>query len=226
MEVFISDKVVIVDENKRISSGYTRTGNVYLLNDQQVIKLYHCIKPCYNDYHRCRLDILREQKVEKFIMPHDIAYDENGNIIGHTMKYVTGRDGDTILRLNSKFFIEELEKVYYEVSTFSQNNIILDDLASCNVKVNDSGIFFIDTDDYIIRTRLDYDKNMNDNNFKINTYLKNVFARKYSYEKSVVVYNMFDSYDIFYKEAIKYYKPNQSVKSLVRRMIRKNKNRV
>lgn len=224
MEVFISDKIVSVDEKKLISSG-TRTGNVYLLNDKQVIKLYNYINPVYNYYNKNRLDILGMQKVDKFIMPLDIAYDIEGNVIGYTMKYVQGSDGEAILRLSSKFLIEELEKIYEEVSILSRNNIVLDDLAICNLIVNKSGIYFIDTDDYIIRTRLDYDKNMLDSNFNINTLLKDIFSKRYSYRKNESVNNMFDSYDIFYKEAISYYKPNQTVESLVKCMIR-NKNRV
>lgn len=221
MDVFISDNIVRVDENNLISSGYTKTGNVYLLNNEHVIKLYRYIIPYYNEYNRNRLNILREQKVEKIVMPHDIAYDVEGNIVGYTMKYVEGKDGDAILRLSSKFLIEELEKIYDEVSILSQNNIVLDDLAACNLIVNESGIYFIDTDDYIIRTRLDYDKNMKDSNFNINTLLKDIFAKSYSYRRNERVNNMFDSYDIFYKEAMKYYKPNQTVKSLVKCMIRK-----
>lgn len=220
MEVFISDKVVIVDEKKRISSG-TRTGNVYLLNDKQVIKLYNYINPIYNYYNKNRLDILGMQKVDKFIMPLDITYDIEGNVIGYTMKYVKGRDGKAILEVSSKFLIEELEKVYEDVTILSQNNIVLDDLAVCNGIVNKSGIYFIDTDDYIIRTCLDYDKNVKDSNFNINTLLKDIFVMRYSYRKNDAVNNMFDSYDIFYKEAIKYYKPNQTVKSLVKCMIKK-----
>ena len=221
MDVIISDKIVCVDENKLISSGSTRTGNVYLLNNRHVIKLYRYIIPYYNDYHRNRLDILSKLKVKKFIMPLDIVYDVEGNIIGYTMKYVPGKDGDAILGLSSKFLIEELEKVYDEVSILSKNNIVLDDLAACNLIVNESGIYFIDTDDYIIRTSLDYDKNMKDSNFNINTLLKDIFAKGYFYRKNDNVNNMFDSYDIFYKEAARYYKPNQTVKSLVKCMIRK-----
>ena len=137
------------------------------------------------------------------------------------MKYVEGKDGNVIWKLSSKFFIEELEKVYEEVSILSKNNIVLDDLVSCNLIVNESGIYFIDTDDYKIRTRLDYEKNMKDSNFNINTLLKEIFARSYRYRKNDTINNMFDSYDIFYKEAINYYKPNQTVKTLVKSMIRK-----
>ena len=222
MEVIISNNKVWVDENKIISSGYTRTGDVYLLNDDEVVKLYRCIIPYYNDYHRNKLDTLRKPKVKKFIMLLETVYDYDGNIIGYTMKYIKGNDGDAILTLSSKFFIEELEKVYYEVSILSQNNIVIDDLVVCNVIVNGNGIFFIDTDEYIIRTRLDYDKNMRDSNFNINTFLKEIFARSYSYRKNDDINEMFDSFDIFYKEAMKYYKCNQTVKSLVRCMI-KNK---
>jgi len=221
MDVIISDKMVRVDENKIISSGKTRTGDVYLLDNKYVIKIYRYIFPYYNEYHRTRLDILCKQKLDKFIMPFDIAYDVEGNIVGYTMKYIEGKDGDVIWKLSSKFLIEELEKVYEEVSILSQNNIVLDDLAACNLIVNESGIYFIDTDDYKIRTRLDYEKNMKDSNFNINTLLKDIFARSYRYRKNDIVNNMFDSYDIFYKEAIKYYKLNQTVKSLVRTMIRK-----
>lgn len=220
MEVFISDKNVYVDENKLISSGYTRTGNVYLLNDEEVIKLYHCVNTCYNDYYRKRLDILSKLCVANFIMPLETVYDKEGNIIGHTMKYIKGKEGDAILKLSSKLLIEELEKLCEEVSILSQNNIVLDDLVPCNVIVNKSGIFFIDTDDYIIRNRLDYNKNMVDSNFNINIFLKDIFARGFSYKKNDYVDRIFDSYDVFCKEAMHYYKPNQTVKSLVKRMIR------
>ena len=63
--------------------------------------------------------------------------------------------------------------------------IVLDDLAACNVIVNESGMFLIVTDDYIIRTRLDYNKNMVDSNFNINAFLKEMFARNFSYKKNV-----------------------------------------
>lgn len=221
MEVFISNNKVIVDENKLISSGYSRIGNVYIFDNEHVIKLYHYINSSYNDYRKNRLDILHQQKVKKFIMPLDIAYDMEGNIIGYTMKYVKGKEGKSILNLSSKFLIEELEKIYDEVSILSQNNIVIDDLAACNLIVNKSGIYFIDTDDYIVRTRLDYDKNMRDSNFNINTLLKDIFAIKYNHRNNIDVYNIFDSYDFFYEEAKKIYKPNQSVKSLVKCMIRK-----
>ena len=46
-------------------------------------------------------------------------------------------------------------------------------------------MFLIVTDDYIIRTRLDYNKNMVDSNFNINAFLKEMFARNFSYKKNV-----------------------------------------
>ena len=220
MYVIISDKVVKVNENSLISSGYTMKGNIYLLGDNEVIKLYHYVNSCSNELRRGKLECLSKIDVKKFIMPLEIVYDEKGNVIGHTMKYIRGNNGDAILRCSSKFLIEELEKVHEEVSILSLNNIVIDDLIADNVIVNENGIFFIDTDEYIIRTRLNYEKNMIDSNFNINIFLKEIFARNYLYRKNDDIYNMFDSYDIFYEIAKKYYKPNQNVKSLVKCMIR------
>lgn len=221
MDVIISDKIVRVDENKLISSGYTRSGNVYLLSGDVVIKLYNYIDSCVNELRREKLELLSKMDVKKFIMPVDIVYDECGNVIGHTMKYVKGNNGDSLLKCSSRFLIEELEKVHEELSILSLNNIVIDDLMADNVIVNNDGMFFIDTDEYRIRTRLDYDKNMNDSNFNINVFLIEIFSRSYFYRNNDAVNNMFHYFDIFYKEAMKYYRPNQTVKSLVRCMIRK-----
>lgn len=219
MDVFISGNRVFVDENKIISSGYTRTGNVYLLNDDYVLKLYRNINPQYHDYYKNKLDTLHKLKTIKFIMPLEITYDENGNVIGYIMKYIKGENGDAIVRLSSKFLIEELEKVHNEVEILSQNNVVIDDLIADNIIVNENGLHFIDVDDYITRVRLDYDRNMTDSNFCINSFLKEIFARMYYYKKNECIYEMFDDYCIFYKEAMNYYRPNQTVESLVRLMV-------
>ena len=219
MDVFISDSVFFLDKNKIISNGFTRTGDVYLLNDEKVIKIYRTTNTEFNTLYKNELEQLQNLNVQKFITPIELVYDENENIIGYTMRYIKGSNGDSILDLNSKFFLEELEKVYDEMSILSKGNVVIDDVIADNVIVNENGLHFIDTDDYIIRTRLNYNKNMKDSNFAINIFLKEIFARMDLYKNNVNFNNMFDNEDIFYKEALKYYKPEETVKSLVKRMV-------
>ena len=101
VEAFISDKNIYVDENILIGGG--KSGNVYLLNDEEVIKLYSYVIPYCNSHHQNKLDILRKSSVTNWIIPLEIVYNEEGNIIGYTMKYINGKDGDAILKLSSKF---------------------------------------------------------------------------------------------------------------------------
>lgn len=219
MIVFLSNKDIFVDENRLISTD-TKTGNVYLFDERKVIKIFKYINHEYNDYLKNKLNILRQLNVNKFITPMEIVYDEYGNVIGYTMKYVNGKNGYAILNYSSKFLLEELEKIYKDMSILSTNNIVIDDLTADNVIINNNGIYFIDVDDYIIRTKSNYDKNMMDSNFNLNRFFKEMFFKTYLYRKNDLINKMFNDYSYFYDEASKLYKPNQSVKSLVRSMIK------
>lgn len=219
MDVLISDKRISINDNQKISNGFTKTGNVFLLNDTEVIKIFRYVHPQFNEQLKNKLEILHRLKLKKFVLPTTLVYDENGNVIGYTMKYIKGENGDAILKYSSKFLLEELEKIYEEVSILSQNNIVIDDLIVDNVIVNEHGIFFIDVDDYILRARANYESNMKDSNFEINVMLKEIFARMFSYKKNVLINEMFDSFEYFSLQASGYYKQNQTVKDLVKLMI-------
>jgi len=220
MNLFIEGKKIFVADKQMISNGYTRTGDVYLLDEEKVVKIYRYIDSNYNDYYKTKLDTLSKLTTNKFIKPLEIVYDKKGNIAGYTMKYIIGDNGDAILKCSTEFLINELEKIQEELTILSKNCVIIDDLIADNVKVNKDGMYFIDLDDYIIRTVLDYEKNIRDNNFFLNIFFKEIICRMYSYQKNELISDLFDDFASLYDEIIKFYKKNQTVESLVKNMVR------
>ena len=220
MQVIISNDIVDIDDSRLIGKG--GGSNVYLFGDK-VIKLYrHSYSAYLSNFDKYRLESLMKLKLEHFIVPMEIVYNEFGNIAGYTMKYINGENGNCIMNLNSGFFVEQLEKIFDELDILSKENIVIDDLHVDNILVNEDGIYFIDCDGYNFKNRLDYYKNFIDSNFCVNMFLKELFFRngfkKYDYRME----KLFDNYDLFYEKAKLFYKPNQTVKSLVKKMIRGN----
>lgn len=221
--MYINGKYIDLNELIDIKrSG--QSGKVYKYNDLAV-KISKRSEPRFNEY---KLDIynrLKEvQETKRIIMPKDLIYDEFGNIIGYTMPFVNGDHGEAINKLTIKKFLEEIKVILEDIKILVNHSIIIDDHNPNNIKVNENGIYLIDTEGYAFKTSFNYEKHLADSLFNLNNLIKNCFTKcKYirnNYNELNAIFNNYDDICGFF---LKSSKEDELVETYIKRLIRKEK---
>ena len=223
MKLIISGKIIDSSELIDIKrSG--ESGNVYRYNDL-AIKIRKGNSSEYNDERKYIFDRLKEvEGTNKIIIPKDLIYDVQGNIIGYTMPFIYGGHGEKINTLTTKFLLEELKLIVEDIKKLTENNIVFNDSNTNNIIVNENGIFLIDSDGFLFETKNDYNKYFVQSLQKLCNMIKACFE----YDK-YVNNNYFEL-----NQAIKYYydihtmlekskKKDEKVNLCVKRLIKKQK---
>ena len=147
--MFINNEEINIDESSKIGLG--RSSYVYLYN-KKAVKIYNDYGEKTNELYNYRLAKLKSLKLNHFILPKEIVYDESSNIIGYTMDYIKGCDGKIINYLDFNFFKKNILEIYKEALILSKNNILVYDVFSANVIINYKSIYIIDTDGFLFNS--------------------------------------------------------------------------
>ena len=121
-----------------------RVHNYY---DDFVMKIHHD-KPekMILDEETCKA--ISNIKTERFILPDDIIYDEDGNYKGYTVRYVDYKR-PKVRNLKINRVIDEFYTLEKDVDILTKNNVLIDDLKIFNT-IFSNGIYVCDPGSYTI----------------------------------------------------------------------------
>lgn len=154
LNVFINHMIIEINASFELASG--GEGTVYEIDSNTVAKIYHDgIKPI--DVRKFKF--LKKLDQNYFVSPLDIVHDDNGRVIGYTMKYVD-QSFFPLSNVYSKKFCQNngidkkvklkiIERLIAAVKYAHQQDVIIGDLNPYNILVNNQGVVrLIDTDSY------------------------------------------------------------------------------
>lgn len=145
---------VEIDSNKELGSG--GEGAIYEIDPLIVAKIYHDgVKPI----NQKKFNFLSKLDPNYFIAPLELLYNQKGDVIGYTMKYldqsffplsnVYGKNFCKTNGITKKVKLKIIEKLIAAVNYAHQENVVIGDLNPFNIMVNKNGVVkFIDVDSY------------------------------------------------------------------------------
>ena len=183
MKYIIKDKVYSFtkEDLDYLFIGKGEEGSCYRIRnyrDDFVMKIFHSNpEKKVLDEETCKT--LTEIDMDKFILPNELVYDEDGKYIGFTTKYVSFKK-PKIRNLKIGKVIDEFCKLEKEVGILSENNVFIDDLDYYNTIFSD-GIYICDPGSFSLA------ENQNQERFA------NYYNRKRitEYEIEEIIFNLF-----------------------------------
>lgn len=112
-------------------------------NGEEVYKIYKD-NPLVTKLSLDGVNRLRKLKLKRFIVPNGPIFDEDGNFIGYSSKYLNEEKFSKIFDLDGKTFKRELRLLLEDVKQLTKNGIEIDDLHLSNLVLSDGSLYFID----------------------------------------------------------------------------------
>lgn len=183
MKYIIKDKVYSFtkEDLESFFIGKGEEGSCFRIRnyrDDFVMKLFHSNpEKKVLDEETCKT--LTEIDTEKFILPTELVYDEDGNYTGFITKHVSYKK-PKIRNLKIGRVIDEFCKLEKDVDTLTKNNVFIDDLHYYNTIFSD-GIYICDPGSFSLA------ENENQERFA------NYYNRKRitEYEIEEIIFNLF-----------------------------------
>lgn len=143
-----------IDDNKEIARG--GEGRIMDISSDKVAKIY---LPNIKPLSEIKFNELSELKVNIFIKPEELLFDEHKRVIGFTMVKIPSNFFPLLSIFNKPFCVREgitpkikniiIERIIDAVKFAHSKNIIIGDLNPYNILVNDLGmVYFLDVDSY------------------------------------------------------------------------------
>ena len=143
-----------IDDNKEIARG--GEGRIMDVSSDKVAKIY---LPNIKPLSEIKFNELSELKVNIFIKPEELLFDDRKRIIGFTMVKVPSNFFPLLSIFNKTFCTREgvtlkikniiIDRIIDAVKFAHSKNIIIGDLNPYNILVNDLGmVYFLDVDSY------------------------------------------------------------------------------
>ncbi len=217
MKLFIGDRLLNMtsEELDRLYLNEGSEGVIYK-NGEEVYKIYKD-NPMIDKLSLEQVDRLRKLKLKRFIVPNNPIFDEDGNFVGYSSRFLNEEKFSKIFDLDGKTFKKELRLLIDDVKNLTKNGIEIDDLHLSNIVLSDGSLYFIDMggfkhseDDDLERTnmfRFQY--------FIISSLLALPLSKK-NRKKFENKYSAFENFDSF----IDSIDDNESVKNFSKRVIR------
>ena len=120
---------------------------VHNYRDDFVMKIHHD-KPEKKILDEDTCKVLKDIETERFILPEDIIYDEDGNYLGYTLPYVDYRR-PKIRNLKIRNVIDEFYILEKDVDILTDNYVLIDDLRIFNT-IFSNGIYVCDPGSYTL----------------------------------------------------------------------------
>ena len=161
MQLFVNDRIVSIDTNKRpYKSG--SEGKLYL-KDDKLYKIYYKDRLHENLYHKYVYHkYLSNLNTNQIDLPSELISDKKRNYLGYTTKLITKKNTgfkDTTL-LDSKIFLQNLKNILEEIDYLTDNNVALKDVSPINFILNDDIMHIIDPGRYIVSDIKDKKNNL------------------------------------------------------------------
>lgn len=119
-------------------------GNIYKLSDEECLKVYKGKPDIIN---KEILEYIKKLNLKRFYEIHELLYNKNNQFKAHTMKYYLPEEID-ILTEPIDYTLSNIFNILDSVNTLTQNNILICDMHTGNIIINNDGITIIDTDLY------------------------------------------------------------------------------
>ena len=135
---------------KKITSG--RSGNIYLTNDNKVLKMFKSTSFTYIKDREETLRSIKKLNIKEVVKPTNLVY-YNGIFVGYIMEYLP--EGKSLLELCKEYNFEEklekLKKLEEVMKKLHDKKIYICDLNPNNILFdNDGNIRLIDCDSFIV----------------------------------------------------------------------------
>lgn len=171
---YLNNDTINLELNKMIIIGEGKEGVVYKYNNNECIKIFNGNR---NNGQLLKINeekfkLFTELKTDRIILPSNLLYDINNQIVGYLMKYINDRfDIDYIRNKNISFITSELKDLKKDIEILNDNDILINDLKPSHLLYN-NGFYLIDSSLY---SNYQYDKVLNYNAIERNIFLVNGF---------------------------------------------------
>lgn len=178
--------------NPKFKLGTGSYGSVYKIDEKKCIKIYKYAGSVQLEM----LQVINDLNLPNYYKILDFYYNKNNIFKAHTMKYYSQKEID-ILTMPVEYSLDNITVLLSAVNTLTSNNILICDMHTENIIMNDSSIIIIDTDLYTFNKYFNLEiKNLSAlTDLYLNLYLEAIINYHPEYDISEVKEIIYDIYN-------------------------------